>query len=44
MKFYNKNFGINPSDPEYDNDYDAEEAYERYLDAVEEREEERRHG
>lgn len=37
MKWKNKNAGKHPADPDYDDRYDAEEDYENYLDAVEER-------
>ena len=35
--WHNKNLGIHPQDPNYDSDYDAEEDYEAYLDACEDR-------
>ena len=34
-KWRDKNFGIHPADPDYDDSYDAEEDYERYLDEQE---------
>ena len=37
MKWKDKNFGKHPSDPEYDDGYDAKEDYDRYLDAVDEK-------
>lgn len=35
MNWRNKNFGLSPFDPEYDDSYDAEEDYERYCDEQE---------
>lgn len=32
-----KNFGIHPADPDYDDDYDAEKDYDEYLDRLEEK-------
>lgn len=34
-RWYNRNLGIDPQDPEYDRDYDEEEDYNAYLDAIE---------
>ena len=42
MKWKDKNFGKHPSDPEYDDGYNPEEDYWRYMDAVEEREQVKR--
>ena len=39
MKWRDKNFGKRPQDPNYLEDYDPEEDYERYCEAYEEREE-----
>lgn len=38
MKWRDKNFGKHPQDPEYDDEYDRDEDYERYLWSVEEKE------
>ena len=35
MKWRNKNFGKSPFDPDYDDRYDAEEDYNRYIDEME---------
>lgn len=43
MKWKDKNFGKHPADPDYIDDYDPEEDYERYIDAMEEKSDERRH-
>ena len=43
MKWKDKNFGKHPSDPDYIDDYDPEKDYERYLDDMEEKSDERRH-
>jgi len=40
-KWKDKNFGKCPQDPDYLEDYDAEEDYDRYLDEVELKEMER---
>ena len=37
--FHNENLGLDPRDPEYNEDFDLDEAYERYLEAMEEKEE-----
>lgn len=37
MKWTPKNLGVKPQDPEYDDDYNEEEAYDAYLDACDER-------
>lgn len=37
--FHNENQGLSPQDPEFDDGYDLDEAYERYLEALEEKEE-----
>ena len=37
MRYFNRNYGKSPFDPDYIQDYDAQEEYERYLDAVEEK-------
>lgn len=42
IRWHNKNLGISPQDPAYDDDYDADEDYEAYIEACEEREEFRR--
>ena len=42
MKFYNPNLFLDPRDPAYDDSFNEEEAYDRYLDACEAREEARR--
>lgn len=41
-RWRDKNAGIHPQDPAYDDDYDAEADYDAYLDACEQREEMRR--
>lgn len=38
-RFHNKNAGLSPHDPAYDDNYDAEEAYDAYERACEMREE-----
>lgn len=35
MEWKNKNFGKSPQDPDYLEDYDPEEDYDRYMDEVE---------
>jgi len=35
MKWKDKNFGKHPQDPDYIDDYDPEEDYERYIDEQE---------
>lgn len=40
--FHNKNEGLDPNDPRYDDDYDLDEDYELYLRALELKEEEER--
>lgn len=42
MKWRDKNYGKSPFDPDYLDDYDAEQDYERYCESCEEREEQRR--
>lgn len=37
--FHNKNFGLDPQDPDFDDSYDLDEAYERYLEALADKEE-----
>lgn len=41
-RWRDKNFGIHPQDPAYDDGYDAEADYDAYERACEEREERRR--
>lgn len=40
--FHNVNEGLSPQDPEYDDSFDLDEEYERYLSAMEEKEESER--
>jgi len=40
--FHNENLGLSPQDPEFNEDFDLDEAYERYLEALEEKEEKER--
>lgn len=35
MTWRNKNFGLSPFDPDYRDDYDAEDDYNRYVDEAE---------
>lgn len=42
MSWKDKNFGKSPFDPDYLDDYDPEEDYERYCEACEEREDRKR--
>lgn len=42
MNWRNKNYGISPFDPDYIEDYDAEQDYDAYCEACEEREEAKR--
>ena len=42
MTWRDKNFGKTPFDPDYIDGYNADEDYERYCEACEEREEYRR--
>lgn len=42
MTYHNKNLGKSPFDPDYDDTYDAEQDYEDFSTALEEREEYRR--
>lgn len=37
MRFRNKNYGLSPFDPDYRDDYDEQEDFDRYLQAVEDR-------
>lgn len=37
-----KNFGLHPSDPDYDPDYNYDEEYERWLDEQEAKDDEER--
>ena len=37
--FHNQNEGIDPNDPRYIDDYDADADYERYLEALSDKEE-----
>lgn len=37
MTWHDKNYGKSPFDPDYRDDYDPEEDYERYCEACEER-------
>lgn len=39
MTWHNKNYGLSPFDPDYDDTYDAEQDYDAYCEACEEREE-----
>lgn len=39
MTYHNKNFGKSPFDPDYLDGYDADEDYDAYCTALEEREE-----
>lgn len=40
--FHNINEGLSPQDPSYRDDYDFDEDYERYLAALEDKEEQER--
>jgi len=40
--FHNQNAGLSPNDPDYNEDYDLDDAYERYLQALEDKEEQDR--
>jgi len=40
--FHNKNEGLDPQDPRFDDDYDLDEDYERYLEALADKEERER--
>ena len=40
--FYNPNLGKSPLDPSYDESFNEEEEYERYLEALADKEEEER--
>lgn len=42
IHFHNPNEGLNPNDPAYDDSFNEEEEYERYLQALEDREERER--
>ena len=42
MKWKDKNFGKHPADPDYIDDYDPEEDYERYCEALEDKAEYKR--
>ena len=42
VHFRNPNLGLNPNDPDYDDSFNEEEEYERYLQALEDREERER--
>jgi len=42
MRWYDKNRGRSPHDPEYIDGYDPEEDYDAYCEAMEEREEYKR--
>ena len=37
--FHDENLGVDPQDPMYNDDFDADEEYERFLEALEEKEE-----
>lgn len=37
--FHNENSGLSVQDPDYNEDYDLDDAYERYLQAMENKEE-----
>lgn len=41
-KYYNPNLCLHPQDPDYDDSFNEEEEYERYLQALEDREERER--
>ena len=41
MNWHNKNYGLSPFDPDYIDDYDAEQDYDAYCEACEEREQEK---
>lgn len=36
-QFHNPNLGVSPYDPGYDEDFNEEDEYERYLDEISER-------
>lgn len=42
IHYTNPNRGLKPADPDYDDSFNEDEEYERYLDALEEREERQR--
>lgn len=42
MTYHNKNYGLSPFDPDYDDTYDAEQDYDAYCEACEEREDRKR--
>lgn len=42
IHFHNPNLGLSPHDPDYDDSFNEEDEYERYLAALEDREERER--
>lgn len=44
MRYIDRNFGKSPFDPDYIEDYDEQEEYDRYLDAVDEKYQARKEG
>ena len=42
MKWRDKNFGKSPFDPDYDDSFDKDFDYDRYCEAMEQREQEKR--
>ena len=42
MKWRDKNYGVSPFDPDYDDTYDAEKDFDAFCEACEEREQAKR--